>query len=52
MAMSTTEQWAANVEHIEAWLESLSQGNGVPECTFLSQIEIIDGRAKCFYDIL
>ena len=35
--------------HIEAWLESFSQGNRVPECTFLSQIESIVGRAKCFF---
>ena len=30
------------------WLESSSRGNVVPECTFLSQIESIHGRAKCF----
>ena len=34
--------------HSEAWLKS--RGNREPECTFLSQIESIDGRAKCFYE--
>ena len=29
--------------HIEAWLESFSLGNRIPERTFLSQIESIDG---------